>query len=123
MYYVLLAIIALLAFSLTTRDAERFTFEVLRYFQCESKGIDPSNPCDNSGFLDVLHVGLTSLSYILLGIYPSVNFIFVINVQELKQYLKGRFPFLFGRTKRKAAKFVSDTPSASTSSTTGMLAT
>ena len=123
-YYVILAVIALLAFSLTIRDGDRFIKEVLLYFQCESKGVDPANPCDTSGYTVVLNVALTSLSYILLGLFPVVNFIFVINVRELKLYLQDKAPFLFkiGR-KRKAAKFqVSDTPSSnSTSSTTGML--
>ena len=120
-YYVILAVIALLAFSLTIRDADRFISEILRYFQCERKGVDPANPCDTSSYMIVLHVALTSLSYILLGIFPVVNFVFVINIQELKQYMKARFPFLFSGLQRKSAKFqVSDIP-ASTSSTTGML--
>ena len=123
MYYVLLAVIALLAFSLTVRDSDTFTTEVLRYFECERKGIDPANPCDPSGYIMVLDVALTSMSYILLGLFPTVNFIFVINVRELKQYLEDKFPFLCKIPKRKAASFqLSDTPSsASTSSTTGML--
>ena len=121
-YYIVLAVIALLAFTMTIRDGERFTVEILNYFECERKGHDPDNPCDTSGYTRVLHVGLTSLSYILLGLFPMVNFTFVVNVRELKQYLRAKVPFLFKLPKRKGAKFqVSDTSSSSTSSTTGML--
>ena len=120
MYYVILAVIALLAFSLTTRDGDRFISEVLSYFECERKGVDPDNPCDTSGYISLLNVAITSISYILLGLFPLVNFIFVINVRELKQQVKNWLPHLFKRPKRKAAKFqVSDTPS--TGSTAGML--
>ena len=122
MYYVILAVIALLAFSLTTRDENQFATEVLHYFECERKGVDPDNPCDTSGYTSLPDVAITSISYILLGLFPSVNFIFVINVRELKQQLKTWFPHLFKRLKRKATKFqVSNTPS--TGSTTGMLPT
>ena len=120
-YYVILAVIALLAFSLTTRDGNQIATEVLRYFECERKGVDLDNPCDTSGYTSLLNLAITSISYILLGLFSSVNFIFVINIRELKQQLKTWFPHLFKiLTERKATKFqVSDTPS--TGSTTGML--
>lgn len=122
-YYVILAVIALLAFLMTIRDEEKFIHELGIYFVCERKGHDPDNPCDTSGYTKVLHVGLTTLSFILLGLFPMVNFMFVISVRELKRYLEKKFPFLLKLPKRKGAKIVqiSDTPSSSTSSTTGML--
>ena len=121
MYYVVLAVIALSAFTLTVRDEESFSLAVLRYFECERKGVDPNNPCDPSIYTKRLHIALTSLSYILLGLFPMVDFIFVINIRELKQYAQKQCPCLFKRPKRKTAKFrPSDTPS-STSSTAGIL--
>ena len=122
LYYILLAVVALTAFTLTTRDGDGFYSAVLRYFECESKGVDPNNPCDQSSYTKQLHVALTSLSYILLGLFPMVNFIFVISVRELKQYLQKQCPVLFKRPKRKAAKFqLSDTPSSTTSTQAGSM--
>lgn len=119
-YYIILAVVALTAFTLTIRDEEDFSSAVLSYFQCESKGVDPNNPCDTSSYTTLLHIALTSLSYILLGLFPMINFIFVISVRELKQYMQKQCPFLYKRPKRKAAKFqVSDTPSSTTSTQTG----
>ena len=119
-YYIILTVVALTAFTLTTRDGDEFTSAVFRYFECESKGVDPNNPCDPSGYIKLLHVALSSLSYILLGLFPMVNFIFVISVRELKQYMKKQCPFLFKRPRRKAAKFqLSDTPSSTTSTQAG----
>ena len=121
-YYVLLAVIALLAFSMTIRDGDIFIHELQRYFVCEVTGHDPDNPCDTSGFRKVLHVGLTTLSFILLGLFPTVNFIFVTSVRELRQYLKKKLPCLFKtKTQKAASAQVSDTPSSSTGSTTAML--
>ena len=120
-YYIVLAVIALTAFTVTTRDGEEFSSAVLRYFECESKGVDPNNPCDPTGYVKLLHVALTSLSYVLLGLFPVVNFTFVISVRELKQYIQKSCPRLFKKPRRKTAKFqLSDTPS-STSTTAGMV--
>ena len=86
---------AVLGFSLATRDAKRVTSEVIRYFECERKGVDPDNPCDTSGYENIPNVYISLLSYILMGMYPLINFIYVIDVHELKQHLRDRFPSLF----------------------------
>ena len=93
-YYVVLAVIALTTFTLTSQDRERFTSALLYYFECESKGVDPNNPCDPNIYMKLEHVALGSLSYILLGLFPMVNLIFVISVQ----YLQKRCPCLFKTT-------------------------
>ena len=123
-YYVILAVIALLTFSISIRDLPSFIKEVLLYFNCESRGVDPTNPCDTSGYSQYFHTALLTSSYILLGIFPVFNLTFVINVRELKVFLEGRLPFLFKRSKGsclRAAKFqVSDTPSSPSTTTMGM---
>ena len=94
-YYILLAVFAVLGFSLATRDAKRVTSGVIRYFECERKGVDPDNPCDTSGYENITNMYISLLSYILIGMYPLINFIYVIDVRELKQHLRDRFPSLF----------------------------
>ena len=86
---------AILGFSLATRGAKRFISEVIHYFDCERRGIDPDNLCDASGYINIPNVCISLLSYVLIGMYPLINFIYVIDVHELKQYLRGRFPSLF----------------------------
>ncbi len=97
-YYVLLAVFAVLGFSLANRDAERFITEVIRYFQCERKGVDPDNPCDTSGYENIPNIYIALLSYVLIGMYPLINFLYVIDVQELKQHLRDRYPSQFKRS-------------------------
>ena len=79
-YYVILTVISLTAFTLIVQDADRLSSALLRYFECESKGVDPNNPCDPNTYIKLQHVAVISLSYILLGLFPVVNFVFVISV-------------------------------------------
>jgi len=63
---------------------------IAEYWRCESAGLNSENSCD--GLRDSLRQlaspGLTSASYLLLGIFPAVNLIFAVNVKERKQKFK-----------------------------------
>ena len=85
-YYVLLGVIALITFTLATRDNGRLLEEITGYFRCEFTGIDAQNPCDRSRYQALLNPELNCISYILLGIFPVVNLVFAVNVEELKQW-------------------------------------
>ena len=101
-YYVVLAVVALTAFTLIARDKDKFMDEIIRYFLCESKA--PDVPCPRN-YIQLPHIILSSLSYILLGLFPMVNFIFVISVQCLKEYLRKCCPCLFRRPRSEATRF------------------
>lgn len=86
-YYILLSVLALVGFTLSASTIENDTDAVIHYFTCEARGIDPDNPCHkptaNFKFGD-----LTSFSsYILLGLFPAVNLIYIVDVKELKTFL------------------------------------
>ena len=49
-YYVLLVVIALIAFTASTRTAVQFAAAVADYWRCELTGVDPENPCDELNF-------------------------------------------------------------------------
>lgn len=100
----MVVVIALIAFSATTRNSEQFAATLTDYWRCELTGVDPENPCDELRiFLEGLSFPvLTSFAYILLGILPAVNLVFAVNISELKQKLKTRHS--------QNAKFI--TPSA-----------
>ena len=91
-YFIFLAFPSLLTYSLTTRENMPFTKAVLSYFDCERKGYDPENPCDTSSYEKfIVGIIFLSLSFILLGLYPLINFMFVIDFQEAKKLLKKKF--------------------------------
>ena len=82
--------IALIAFSVTRRNNVQFAAAVADYWQCELTGIYPENPCDElrASLEGLLVPVLTSCTYILAGISPAVNLVFVVNIGELKQKFK-----------------------------------
>ena len=104
-YYVVLAVVALTAFTLIARDKDKFMLAIKSYFECEAKDVlDPNDSCDRS-YIQPPYVVLSSLSYILLGLFPVVNFIFVISVRRLKQYIQKWCPSRpFKRPKPEAAR-------------------
>lgn len=84
-YYVLLAAIALTTFTISTRDSGVLAEKVFSYFKCEQNGHNSSSPCSRSEFGATKSAGLTTVSYILLGLFPVVNLIYAVNIQELKE--------------------------------------
>ena len=89
-YYVLLDVLALMAFTITTRNIEQFEAAVTNYWQCELTGVDPENPCDalRASYREFSNPVLSSIAFVILGTSPAVNLIFAINFSELKQKFK-----------------------------------
>ena len=83
-YYVALAAIALTSFTLSTRNAPLFVKTVQRYFFCEHGGHNPSKPCIRSDFEKLAYPSVSTLSFICLALYPVVNLLYAVNIQELK---------------------------------------
>ena len=89
-YYVLLDVLALMAFTITTRNIEQFEAAVTNYWQCELTGVDPENPCDAliASYREFSNPVLSSFAFLILGSSPAVNLIFAVNISELKQKFK-----------------------------------
>ena len=83
-YYIVLTVTALTAFTLGTRDKSLLLEELEELFVCESTA--PPEPCDISGFQHLTHAEVTALSYVLLGLFPSVVLIFAVNIKDVKQW-------------------------------------
>ena len=113
-YYVVLASVALTAFTLSIRNSSNFITSIQQYFLCEQGGHDSSSPCSRD-YISQSFPSLTTLSYILLGLFPVVNLIYAMNLKELKEMAQKL------RLKRKKAYYNSDTPS--TGSTVAMTST
>ena len=76
------------AFSTFIRTADLFESELIKYFTCEINGHNPLSPCDRSIIEAIEPDGLTILAHIIGGLYPVINLIFVINIQDSKGQLK-----------------------------------
>ena len=87
-YYFAIAAFALVAFTELAIIGPEFEDDLGEYFACEATGLgasaipgkDCSRPQDRLG-----GVVVRTLSRSLLGLYPIVNLIYVVNVKELKQ--------------------------------------
>ncbi len=88
LYFFLLTVVSYTGFSLFHRKIERYSTELMAYFTCESYGRDPENPCDRSGFEELAFPAATAVAYILVELSPIVNFVFVINIQDMKAMFK-----------------------------------
>ena len=90
-YYMVLAVVALTAFTLSTRNNALFARDVQVYFFCEQSGHNPSSPCSRSFIGELTYPSVTTSSYILLAISPVVNLVYAVDIQELKQLWKNSF--------------------------------
>ncbi len=86
-YYIVLSTVALTAFTLSTRDTPALVRNIGLYFLCEQRGHDPENPCSRDYIKNSDSV-LTTLSYVLLSLFPVVNLIYAINIRELKEFMQ-----------------------------------
>lgn len=89
-YYVILTAFVLTSFTLSVRNIEPFAAELLRHFTCEQRGQNPENPmlCDRQRFRRLAYPEVTAAAFVLLGLFPVVNLVYVLNVKELKEKWK-----------------------------------
>lgn len=87
LYYALLIVIALTAFTLAMRNVDFFRDELGRHFACEARGFNPDSPCDRERFESTRHPVASLLAYILLLLFPVINFTFVINFRETRKWV------------------------------------
>ena len=84
-YFFIFSVISLTSFTIASQNITGFVSELTFYFACESQGIQPGRTCER-GFnrISGSEVALIFL-YILLGFFPAVSLVYVINYQEMKE--------------------------------------
>lgn len=117
-YEVIVLLLILYGRILDVRDRERFLSEIDCYFKCESSGVDPGSPCDTSTYMNHVALTMTTISYILLGLFPLVNFLFIVNIRVLNKHLEKCLRPCFQETPRKDKDINSSVTPNQDSSTT-----
>ena len=79
LYFFLLAVVSYTGFALFHRKVERYSNELMTYFECEKHGLDPMNPCSRDALEHLAFPGATAVAYVLVELAPIVNFVFIIN--------------------------------------------
>ena len=80
--------VALTSFTIETRNSEPFMEALINYFICEGRGNDPNNPCDRNTFRQYSNPELTTISFVLINIFPVINLVYAVNIKEMKEKFK-----------------------------------
>lgn len=91
-YYAILGIIGVTGFNASSLELRNFSSELDAYFLCEREGT--GQICDRSGFESLTDPALQTIAFILVGIYPAINLVYVIHIADLKS-LKQKICSLF----------------------------
>ena len=83
-YSVIFAVVGLIAFTIGAHDADIFVSELTTYFVCEAAGSTGSKVCEKNFSVWRAEI-MADLTWILLGLYPTVNLIYVVNVRDIKK--------------------------------------
>ena len=88
LYFFVLTVVSYTGFALFHRKVERYSTELVHYFECEEFGHDTDDPCDRDRFEFLAFPAATAVAFILIELSPLVNFVFVVNIQNLNCNIK-----------------------------------
>ena len=83
-YFFIFDVTSLTGFTIATQNITEFESELTLYFICESQGVQPGSMCER-GFNRMGNEVALIFVYILLGFFPVVSLVYVINYQEMKE--------------------------------------
>ena len=84
--YYMFCLGSVLAISSVGTVGPRFTNELLRYFSCEATGIMPGKVCERR--FQRLEIEIpVNLVLVLLGLYPAVNLVYILNLTKTKRWI------------------------------------
>ena len=84
-YYITIILLTVIYVTITARDTARYTAAITDYFLCESTTDD--QVCSRKQLEQFNYPGLATLAYSLVSLYPTVNLIYAVNIQDLKNIL------------------------------------
>ena len=105
-YYAVFGIVALSDYALFTENHNNYISEVQKYFVCEAMG--SGSKCDRSRFERQQRTWLHGTAYVLLGLLPLVNVIFVVSWKSAIHHLKNIWENSSPGMKSKRAKMSKD---------------
>ena len=89
-YFTIFAVYIITNFSISiVHEQADYINNIANYFTCEATGT--LKQCDNP-FVEVSENIFAILTFVLIGLFPIVNLIYVLNIRELKQKLSKHFP-------------------------------
>ena len=92
-YYTIFGVVMLADFTLVTTNQDKSVTEFEKHFICEAKG--SGSPCDRSQLEQRSTVWIDFLTYVLLGLFPAANLMFIISWKDVKCFLQDRSRKIF----------------------------
>ena len=84
-----LCVVALTSYTVSVRNTTPLVNSAQTYFFCEQNGHNSSEPCNLDELKTLANPAGTTLAYILLmGFFPAVNMVYIVNIEELKEMWK-----------------------------------
>ena len=83
LYYITLGVFALTAFTLATKHLDQNSIATFEYFECQKNGRDETCSYDAQQYPYI-----SLISFLLFGLFPAINLVYAVNVQELKALTK-----------------------------------
>ena len=84
--YYMIALGSVLGLSSLGTVGPKFTDELFRYLSCEATGIVPGKVCERT-FQRLSTEIPVNLALVLLGLYPAVNILYILNLTKIKRWL------------------------------------
>ena len=82
-YYIMSgASLLVLTFLVTNRKG--ISADLTEYFVCESVGVEPGKVCEKTFVRPPLEIAV-NVGFVLLGLYPIVNLVYVVNIRAMKE--------------------------------------
>ena len=85
LYYLGVAAAGITLNTISTRNPSQFIDSIQTYFFCEQGGHNTSNPCSCSEIENQNHPSMEVLASLMVVIFPVVNVLYAVNIQELKE--------------------------------------
>ena len=81
-----MTVTALAQFSYSSKKFTLNLDDFQNYFICEQRGHNLSNPCSGSGVISDTYTLVQLLPLVLGNMFPFVNLLYIVNIQELKKF-------------------------------------
>ena len=92
LYYITLGVFTLTTYSKASKSAKQNSILLFQYFECEKNGLN--NTCSDDNIEK--NPTITTIAFILLGVFPAFNLVYAITLQELKTYARHIQSYLGG---------------------------
>ena len=89
-YFILMTVITIASSTLLVKKNSELLGSIQKYFTCEQGGHNPNNPCSRSDIDNMLYP-LDTLGFMMFSLFPVITLLYVINIQELKEFWRKCF--------------------------------